>query len=428
MGQDPRILGFFWELSQGFKLWPMVDCPLFFTYRIPYLCTMCDLTKRLNAKLNARKTDGSLRVLSVPSNPEDIGLVDFSSNDYLGFAKNLEIFEETANVLRYKGLLFNGSTGARLLSGNNVLYEEIEKRLAQFHKSESALIFNSGYDANIGFFSSVPQRGDFIFYDEYIHASIRDGIRMGNAKSYKFKHNSFKGLRKAIERSRNNIFKDCEIYIVTESVFSMDGDSPDLATLVSFCNKERYHLVVDEAHAVGVFGCNGGGLLQKLGLQDTVFARIITFGKAIGCHGAAVLGSRDLKKYLINFAHSFIYTTALPPHSLITIMTAYNHLSTNCQEERDKLYKNIAYFRSQLEILGLTACFIQSNSAIHCCIVLGNKKVKTVAKEIKISGFDVKPILSPTVAKGQERLRFCLHTYNTKEEIKKVLEVLVKLI
>ena len=389
---------------------------------------MGNFTKKLKAKLNARTTNNTLRYLPVPSSSECLELVDFSSNDYLGFAENLTIFKETAVVLSDKGLTFNGATGSRLLSGNNALYIEIEEAVAQFHKSESALIFNSGYDANIGFFSAVPQRGDFIFYDEYIHASIRDGIRMGNAKRYKFKHNSFDGLQKAIELCRNDMSEDCEIYIVTESVFSMDGDSPDLETLVAFCNKKGYHLVVDEAHAVGIFGYNGGGLLQKLGLQDAVFARIVTFGKAIGCHGAAILGSGDLKKYLINFAHSFIYTTALPPHSLATIITAYNHLSTDCKGERDKLYENIRCFRSQLEILGLTAYFIQSNSAIHCCIVSGNKKVKAVAKEIKVSGFDVKPILSPTVAKGQERLRFCLHTYNTKEEIRMVLEVLAKLI
>ena len=401
-----------------------------FTNQIHYLCPMGNFPKKLKAKLNNRATNNALRDLPVLSSSEGLGLVDFSSNDYLGFAKNLEIFEETAKILSDKGLTLNGATGSRLLSGNNALYLEIEEILAQFHKSKSALVFNSGYDANIGFFSAVPQRGDLIFYDEYIHASIRDGIKMGNVKSYKFKHNSFEGLQKIIERSRNDMSKDCEIYIVTESVFSMDGDSPDLETLVTFCNKNSYHLVVDEAHAVGVLGCKGGGLLQELGLQDTVFARIITFGKAMGCHGAVILGSGDLKKYLINFARSFIYTTALPPHSLTTIMAAYNYLSMDREGEgkRDKLHENITYFRLQLKILSLATYFIQSNSAIHCCIVPGNEKVKAVAKEIKVYGFDVKPILSPTVAKGQERLRFCLHAYNTKEEIKMVLEVLVKLI
>ena len=373
--------------------------------------------KKLQNKINDRKENNSFRQLSSGN-----GVVDFSSNDYLSFSKSESIFNRASIILKDENIISNGATGSRLLSGNHKLYNKTEDVLCKFHESESALIFNSGYDANIGFFSSVPQRGDLIFYDEFIHASIRDGIKMSNAKAYKFKHNNIEDLSSHIERSRNIDGDENEIYVVTESVFSMDGDTPDLKSLVELCQENNFHLVVDEAHAVGVFGESGCGVVQELGIQNDVFARIITFGKAIGCHGAAVLGSNDLKNYLINFARSFIYTTALPPHSLATILASYDRLkhpiSTN------ELKENIKYFNLQIEKFKLKTLFIESNSAIHCCVISGNTKVKDIAFELKVKGFDVKPILSPTVPEGQERLRFCLHSYNTEKEIAEVLKLL----
>ena len=180
----------------------------------------------------------------------------------------------------------------------------------------------------MGFFSSVPQRGDVILYDELCHASIRDGLKMSDAKAYKFKHNDLDDLERKcqVERSRN-CSQNSEIYIVTESIFSMDGDQPDLKALTSLSKELGCHLIVDEAHAFGVFGAKGEGMVQALGLENKVFARLITFGKALGCHGAAILGSAALQQYLINFARSFIYTTALPPHGVATICSAYEELS-----------------------------------------------------------------------------------------------------
>jgi 8-amino-7-oxononanoate synthase len=377
------------------------------------------LPKKLQQKLEERKANSSLRQLGVQTD-----LVDFSSNDYLGFSKSKAVFEKAYAFLKEQNSIQNGSTGSRLLSGNHALYNLVEKQICNFHNSEAALIFNSGYDANIGFFSSVPQRGDAILYDEYIHASIRDGISMSNAKAYKFKHNDLADLKQQILRQAQN---DNSIYIVTESVFSMDGDSPDLATISQITKKHNAHLIVDEAHAVGVFGDNGVGLIQYLNLENDVFTRIITFGKAMGCHGAAILGSESLKNYLVNFSRSFIYTTALPPHSLATIHAAYNKLVTpNAVEasEIQKLHKNIQFFKTEIIKNKLDKLFIESNSAIHCCIITGNENVKNVAKNLQKEGFNVKPILSPTVPKGQERLRFCLHGYNSEEEISKVLEIL----
>lgn len=366
--------------------------------------------KKLTQKILARKKNQALRSLGKENN-----VIDFSSNDYLGFSKSEILFNKTHQFLIDNHLTINGASGSRLLSGNNQLYNTLEVDIVTFHQTEKALIFNSGYDANIGFFSAVPQRGDIILYDEFIHASIRDGIKLSNAKAYKFKHNDLIHLKEILKRVQQN---DAHIYVVTESVFSMDGDSPDLINLVAICKKNNAYLIVDEAHALGVFNF---GLIQELNLQTDVFARIVTFGKAFGCHGAAILGSKELQQYLINFARSFIYTTGLSPHALATIKCVYTEFRGSTGIEKfKKLQQNILHFTSEVKRLNLN--FIISNSAIHCCIISGNKNVKLIAKQLSEKGFNVKPILSPTVKKGEERLRFCLHSYNSRQEITNILE------
>jgi 8-amino-7-oxononanoate synthase len=369
--------------------------------------------KNLTDKLETRKQNKSLRILLHRND-----LIDFASNDYIGLSKSEVIFNETHQLLLDRNIKSNGATGSRLLSGNHSLYTETENYIAQFHQSKAALLFNSGYDANVGFFSAVPQKGDLILYDELCHASIRDGIQLSNAKSYKFKHNDFEDLELLILRNH-----DILIYIVTESVFSMDGDCPNMEELVAVSQKHNCYLVVDEAHALGVFGEKGEGLIQHLQLQDKIFARIMTFGKGLGCHGAVVLGSDELKTYLVNFARSFIYTTGLSPHSVANILMGYMHL------ERDKkaiesLRENIIFFNQVKKMLYLSPLFVRSKSAIQSVIIPGNEKVKSIAVALQEDGFDVKAILSPTVPVGQERLRFCLHSFNSKEEISKVLTLL----
>ncbi|MEC5164907.1 8-amino-7-oxononanoate synthase [Flavobacterium sp. PL11] len=386
-----------------------MDLKLFF-----YICiAMKQFPQSLVDKLSERSQNNSLRKLLQTGTK-----IDFSSNDYLGFAKSEELYDSVHQFLSKNNGKTNGATGSRLLSGNHPLYEITEDYIAQFHHSEAALIFNSGYDANIGFFSSVPQRNDVILYDELCHASIRDGIKMSNAKAFKFIHNDFEDLEKLILRNGNSL-----IYIVTESVFSMDGDCPNLEELVSLSDKYHCYLVVDEAHALGVFGSKGEGLVQMLGLQDYVFARIMTFGKGLGCHGAAILGSVQLKEYLINFARSFIYTTGLSPHSVATILIAYQYLDKDLKSI-DALKHNIIHFNQQLNLIGLKQLFVRSKSAIQSAIIPGNQKVKAIANELQKNGFDVKAILSPTVSEGQERLRFCLHSYNSEEEINRILLLL----
>ena len=377
------------------------------------------LPQNLKDKLNNRHLRNAFRELPVSKN-----LIDFASNDYLGFSESKYIFEATHQYLKTHNIHQNGATGSRLLSGNHGLYALAETFITTFHHSETALIFNSGYDANIGFFSAVPQKNDFILFDELCHASIRDGIMMSNAKSYKFKHNDFKDLERLIYFCKNIEKSEISnVYITTESVFSMDGDTPNLKELVEISDVNNCFLVIDEAHAVGVFGNNGEGLIQDLNLQDKVFARIITFGKALGCHGAAILGGQDLRDYLINFSRSFIYSTGLSPHSVATILMAYQHLEKN-NKEVEQLKKNIQFFNQQKTILSLKPLFVHSKSAIQSAIIPGNDQVKSIAQKIQEKGFDVKAILSPTVPRGQERLRFCLHSYNSEKEIIAVLDLL----
>ncbi len=378
--------------------------------------------KSVHQKLQLREQNNALRQLPVNNH-----LIDFSSNDYLGFAQSESIFDQTHQYLLDNNIKINGATGSRLISGNHKLYSITEDFIAQFHQSESALIFNSGYDANVGFFSCVPQRNEIILYDELCHASIRDGIQLSQAKSFKFNHNDFEHLEKLIQKPTTDNQQPTTIYVVTESVFSMDGDSPNLEQLVQLSEKYNCFLVVDEAHAVGVFGDVGEGLIQYQGLQDKVFARIMTFGKGLGCHGAAILGSSELKNYLVNFARSFIYTTGLSPHSVATIFIAYQHLQSE-KETINQLKSNTQLFNQYKIQLGLKPLFVYSKSAIQCAIIPGNEKVKTIATQLQQHGFNVKAILSPTVPEGQERLRFCLHSYNSEPQISEVLKTLADLV
>lgn len=382
---------------------------------------MSKFPDKLLKTLSIRKKEGTFRQLTSSS-----GLIDFLSNDYLGFAGNENLFSKTFQLLLNEGIAENGSGGSRLLSGNHKLYGQLESLLSSFYKADAALVFNSGYDANMGFFSSVPQRGDFIFYDEYVHASIREGIRMSHAKSYSFSHNDVSSLKEKISLNlnRRETTSHGDVYIVTESVFSMDGNTPDLKAFVNFTKPHGYHLIVDEAHTVGVLGANGEGLVPQLGLEKDIFARTVTFGKAYGCHGAAILGSQELREFLINFAKPFIYSTALAPHTLATILTAHSFFGELGKTQRARLNENIEFFKSQVVTQRLNTYFIESTTPIQSCIVSGAKNVRSVSEKLREKGFNSKAIVSPTVPEGQERLRFCIHSYNSKEEIGLLIKLL----
>lgn len=355
----------------------------------------------ISDRLQERKDKLSIRNLTTNTPP-----VDFCSNDYLGFARSGELKKLIEATLASMPNYLNGAGGSRLLSGNTHFIEETERFIADFHLAESGLIFNSGYDANVGLLSSVPQRGDTIITDELIHASIIDGCRLSHAMRFKFHHNDIKDLEDKLKLAKGNIF------VVVESVYSMDGDLAPLLTISDLCGRYSANLIVDEAHATGIFGKNGRGLINQLNLTDRVFARIITFGKALGIHGAIILGSKNLRHYLINFARSFIYTTAAPMHNIVAVSAAYQYLS---KIDHQLIHQKIALFRKALKESNITA--LDSESTIQGIVFSSNEATKQAAARLQSKGFDVRAILSPTVAPGKERLRICLHTFNTDEEI-----------
>jgi 8-amino-7-oxononanoate synthase len=357
----------------------------------------------LNRKLQERSDSFALRALRLAGNQ-----ADFYSNDYLGIARH-------GLIEAYLGdrPFAHGSTGSRLLAGNYALIEEAEKEIAEFHDAAAALIFNSGYDANFGLLACIGQRGDLIVYDKLSHASIRDGIRQSFADSFSFAHNDLGDLEKRLRNRAGLSGKNC--FVVTESVFSMDGDMAPLADIRKLCEQYETHLIVDEAHATGLVGDFGEGLVQELGIQDQCFARIHTFGKALGCHGAVILGSETLRQYLINFCRPFIYSTAIPPASAAAIQAAYK-IFPGMNKER-ALVKNLITLFDR-------PGFKKSNTAIQCFIMPGNEKVKKIARELMENNLDARPILFPTVPLGEERLRITLHSFNSVEETKKLISLL----
>lgn len=355
----------------------------------------------LRRKLDERVAKQSLRQLQ-----QHIGAIDFCSNDYLGIA--------THHLLKGDAVpMSSGSTGSRLLAGNYPLINETEQKIAAFHQAEAALMFNSGYDANVGLLSCVPQKGDTILYDYLSHASIRDGIRLSFARAFSFAHNDLNDLESKLKQATGTIF------IVTESVFSMDGDTCPLDALVNLANPYQAHLIIDEAHATGVIGDRGERLVQHLGHSSQIFARIHTFGKACGCHGAVVLGSEQLRTYLINFARSLMYSTSLPEHAVAMISRSYDLFPT-MKEERKHLTDLIQLFQSAT----LRYEKLISHTPIQGVVVPGNANVKELAKQLQSNQFDIRPILYPTVPEGKERLRIVLHSFNTIDQVQTLINVL----
>jgi 8-amino-7-oxononanoate synthase len=358
--------------------------------------------KFIKARLDERQANGAYRVLKPANN-----LVDFCSNDYLGFAHSSVLKNMVEEELRTNNGYLTGSTGSRLLSGNTDYAEKLEREIAVYHRSESGLIYNSGYDANIGLFSSLPQKGDTIIMDELAHASIIDGVRLSFANRYSFRHNDLGSLEEKLRNAKGNC------YVVIESIYSMDGDMAPIKEIQDLTESFGANLIVDEAHAVGLYK---KGLVCHLRLESRVFARLVTFGKALGCHGAIVLGSSLLREYLINFSRSFIYTTAAPFHQLAAIKMAYKLLET-AYDDIQKLKDNISLFKKLLSH-NKSLTIIPSDSAIQCIILGDNNKARKMAAQLQNMGLDVRPILSPTVPQGTERLRICLHAFNTADEIK----------
>lgn len=334
--------------------------------------------------------------------------IDFCSNDYLGLAKDLDIQKE---VIKYwTQAPGNGATGSRLLSGNSTIIEQLEKELATFFGAEAALLFSTGYMASLALLSAVPRRGDLILYDAHIHASAKDGLRLSQAHYFNFFHNNTKILlRKARAWPQKRVF------VLSEGLFSMEGDVAPLSELVACTQEIGAILMLDEAHSTGIFGPQGQGLAYAKGLTEQVPLRLHTFGKAWGAQGACIVGEQALITYLINFARPFIYSTAPPPvhiHTLRAILQRFKQEKTNLS----LLQAHIHTFQKAAQQLPTTH-FSPQPGPIQAFKVPGSTTCKAAAHYLQAHGYDLRPILAPTVPPGQERLRICLHSFNTASDM-----------
>lgn len=363
------------------------------------------MTLHLENRLLRRTKLGNLRILKIAQ-----PIIDFSSNDYLGIARSPQlatsVFQEwDIHLSHLNGL---GSTGSRLLTGNSIYAQELEKKIAKFHGYEAGLLFNCGYMANVGLLTAITNQESVIFFDAAVHASTHDGICLSQAKAFPFRHNDLEHL----ENRLKSCSSEGDRFICIESIYSTDGSMAQLPAISQLAREYEAHLIVDEAHAVGACGLNGRGLVAEHNLMAHVFAQVTTFGKALGTYGAIVLGNHVLKQALINFATSYIYTTALPFQTLAAIKCSYD-LFPGMDQERDHLKKLIQTFRASYPS--------SSTSHIQSVPIEGNEAVKRAAQDIVKQGFDVSPLMSPTVQRGHEMLRVCLHAFNTDEELTQLI-------
>ena len=366
--------------------------------------------------LQDRQSSGLLRSLSSLE-----GLVDFCSNDYLGLAKDKGLANQIAadqvawQAMQDATVSINGSSGSRLISGNHPYMESFEKQCAELHHAEAALLFGSGFEANLGLIAALAQKEHVIFCDKLLHASLIDGLRLAPAERRIFKHNDLADLIHLLEQYPTDTLK----WVVVESVYSMDGDMAPLQELIQLKQKYSFELIVDEAHAGGVYGPHGAGLCVELGIENEIFARVVTFGKAWGNAGAVVLGSEVLRSYLINFARPFIYSTAPSPHHVLSLQTTLSFVA-QAETQRLVLKETIKYFKS----LQKSSAWGESQTAIQTFFVPGNEAVRAVAQKVQEAGFAVKPIVYPTVPKGKERIRITLTANTSHTDIQTLIHTL----
>lgn len=321
----------------------------------------------LEERLALREKKGLLRSLK-----NDEGLIDLTSNDYLGLAR-----KKLGNKC-----LPRGSTGSRLLTGNCRYYEEVEEKVARYFKADEALIYSSGYAANMGLISSLGRDTDAIFYDLEIHASCHDGMKLSEAACYPFRHNDLDHLEIRLKQSTAQ-----QKFVLVESVYSISGDLAPVKEIADLVKRYGAHLIVDEAHAVGVFQ-------EGLSAVYEPFARVVAFGKAFGVQGGAILGSRTLKEYLVNFSRSFIYSTAPSPSFYAAIESSLEEV----EEPRAALLALMAHYGFKTPV---KAFFVEEAAALSAFL--------------KEEGIAVRAILPPTAKKPC--LRICLHAFNTRDEV-----------
>ena len=338
----------------------------------------------------------------------DRWLINFSSNDYLGLAQHPDLKSAAVAAIERWG---TGSGASRLVTGSTALHEALEAEIAAWKSTDTAVAFNSGYQANLGVLSALTKRGDRIFYDQRVHASLKDGIKVSQATSHEFLHNDLAHLRTLLEQHSSSRLR----LIVTESVFSMDGDLAPLAEIWELTQAFDCLLLVDEAHGIGVFGPEGGGVCSQMGLNSSTLIQVGTCGKALGSFGAYVACSLPVAELLRNRSRSFIYTTALPPPAIAATQAAIRHVR-KCPAARKQLYRNRQYFESRSGVSTLSQIIP---------IVLGSSHTAmAVSQDLKEQGLWVQAIRPPTVPQGTARLRVSLSAAHSYKQIDRLCHAL----
>lgn len=369
---------------------------------------MKQLLQRISGELRTISDKGLSRRLVLPCG------TDLSSNDFLCLANDQRLRDAFSKGIQLEGV---GSTGSRLLRGERSAFQDVEAQFAGWKGTERSLYFSSGYQANVGVFQTFPVEGDLIFSDELNHASIIDGMRLSRADRVIFPHRDVKKLRQLISSANCSGQK----FLVTESLFSMDGDIAPLDEYAQLCRETNTALIVDEAHAVGAYGPDGSGLISEFGIENDVFVSINTAGKALGVSGAFVAGDQLTIEYLINKCRSFIFSTAPPPAVAYALNEAINIIRSS-PELRQKLHSIAQYFNQQMVQNGYPG----RETATQIIPVLIGESASAVAaaERLQSEGFDVRAIRPPTVAEGTSRLRVSLNAGLSEVEIDWFVECL----
>ena len=378
---------------------------------------------RIEEFLKKREEQGLLRSLN-PSNSREDGkinikgkcYIDFCSNDYLGLSSHPELKKAFKEAAEKYGI---SASASRLLSGDTQIHQKLEEKTAVFKGKESALIFNSGYQANVGIISSLYGKGDVIFSDKLNHASIIDGALLSGAKFFRFLHNDLNHLESLLKKERNKFNNSL---IVTETVFSMGGDIAPLKGLISLKEKYNCEIMVDEAHATGIFGKNGSGMVEELGVTEKIDLIMGTFSKALGGFGAYLACKREVKDFLINTCRSFIYSTALPVPVIAANLAALDLIKKE-PFRRKTLLENAKYLHTELSGKGFK---IRGSSQIIPLIIGDAQETLNISQQLKTRGYWVLPIRQPTVPTGQARLRFSLSFCHSKKTLKELIDDIVK--
>jgi len=368
--------------------------------------------QKIETQLRELKDKDRLRTL------RDRAGVDFTSNDYLGLAESEELRRAAADAIA-RGVPV-GAGGSRLLRGNHSEHEALETEAATYFGAEAALYFGAGYTANVAIFSTLPQREDIIFHDELVHASVHEGMRHGRAERQSVPHNDTEAFDTRLRQWRNAGGRG-RPWIAVESVYSMDGDSPNLADLIAVADRHDATLVIDEAHATGVNGPDGRGLAAAFEGRDNVIT-LHTCGKALGTSGGFVLGPKLVRDFLVNRARGFIFATAPSPLIAAVTRTALQ-ISREKPQRRERLASLVAYADRELQArCGLTS----SRSHILPVIVGADRKAVALAGALQQRGFDVRAIRPPTVAEGTARLRIALTANLTESVIADLFDALAE--